>query len=100
MSLISFLSRIVVAKVVLVVKMKNGDDEEEEVARADEADVNMWSETATERTRSSKILILTLHQYHPNEVVKSTTSNQREMMMPLILVREVEKSSLQDRSAR
>ena len=94
MSLISFPSRIVVVRVVLVVK------DEEEVARADEADVNMWSETATERTRSSKILILTLHQYHPNEVVKSTTSNQHEMMMPLILVREVEKSSLQDRSAR
>ena len=94
MSLISFPSRIVVVRVVLVVK------DEEEVARADEADVNTWSETATERTRSSKILILTLHQYHPNEAVKSTTSNQREMMMPLILVREVEKSSLQDRSAR
>ncbi len=94
MSLISFPSRIVVVKVVLAVK------DEEEVAGADEADVNMGSETATERTRSSKILILTLHQYHPNEVVKSTTSNQHEMMMPLILVREVEKSSLQDRSAR
>ena len=94
MSLISFPSRIVVVKVVLAVK------DEEEVVGADKADVNTWSETATERTRSSKILIPTLHQYHPNEVVKSTTSNQREMMMPLILVREVEKSSLQDRSAR